>query len=438
MNTPTFEARELPYERDAALWARRFHDLPGFAFLDSRKRRAGVGQYDIITALPSQIHVLSDYDGKVEHWFGALQNDLGLATAGGRTRLAIGYLDYDSAATALGVPSPVLRPACAGVYHWYVLQDHQQRRCWLMSDPALSDDIRTQVDARLDSNAAIPDPAVFALHAPFQPETERSDYLSSIARIREYIAAGDCYQVNYAHRFGAQFSGDAFSAYLTLRDVAPGDFSAFLRLTDEHAVLSLSPERFLSIDGDRVSTQPIKGTRPRSADPVEDAASARALRESVKDRAENVMIVDLLRNDLGRLCEPGSVVTRELCALHSFDNVHHLVSLIEGRLRDSVSPGEALLGCSPGGSITGAPKRRAVEIIRELEPSPRGVYCGSVFALGADGWLQSSIAIRTIEAVGDTLYCWGGGGIVHDSDADAEYQETLDKVGGFMRALADS
>ena len=191
----------------------------------------------------------------------------------------------------------------------------------------------------------------------------------------------------------------------------------------------------MSTHNGKITTQPIKGTRPRHKDPDTDQAIADSLLNSVKDRAENIMITDLLRNDLGKLCVPGSVDTPEICSLHSYENVHHLVSRIEGALRDDISPGEALIGCSPGGSITGAPKRRAMEIIAELENTPRGAYCGSIFAIAGDGWMESSVAIRTLEVNDDRITCWGGGGIVFDSNADAEYQETFDKVGAFMRAL---
>ena len=184
-----------------------------------------------------------------------------------------------------------------------------------------------------------------------------------------------------------------------------------------------------------MTTQPIKGTAPRHSDPEQDKKLAEALKGSEKDRAENVMITDLLRNDIGQFCEAGSVRVTELCGLHSFGNVHHLISTVEGRLASGTTAGQLLLATSPGGSITGAPKKRAVEIIAELEDFPRGAYCGSIFMLGGGNWLQSSIAIRTLEASNGNLYCWGGGGITASSQWEAEYQETLDKVGPIMSAL---
>ena len=447
-------ARPIPYQHNAAVWARCFSDLPGFVFLDSRKQSAEIGRYDIICALPDSLYRITTYHGNVSLWMKAIENDLYDTTPQlNRSRIAVGYLDYDSAAANLEVKRDPLLPAVAGIYSWHILQDHQLKLSWLITDHSLALTTLTEIEARIQSltasNVTSSDVTSklagdtlefltpFSLKNEFLPQTTKKEYWASIKRIHEYITDGVCYQINYAHRFSAQCSGDALDAYLKLRDVAPGDFSAFLTLNPDHAILSLSPERFLSIESGRVKTQPIKGTRPRGKTPIEDKELAEALQTSPKDRAENVMIVDLLRNDLGKVCNTNSVTTSELCVLYSFDNVHHLVSMIEGKLRGGVTPGQVLVACSPGGSITGVPKKRVAEIIRELEPSPRGIYCGSVFVLGSDGWLQSSIAIRTLEIIGEEIYCWGGGGIVHDSNADDEYQETLDKVGVFMRTLAN-
>lgn len=430
--------RSLPYERDAAVWVEHFAHLPGLVFLDSRKRRSEVGRFDIITALPDRIYRLSDYMHP-SAWMAAIESDIADAPQSGRSRIALGFFDFESAASQLGVPRAPLRPATAGVFSWHILQDHQLGRAWLVIDDDIDPETLQCVEQCLTTSATHPPVRNdFCLHSPFEPDLSADQYAADVNAIRRYIEAGDCYQVNYAHRFSAACAGSPLSAYLALRNAAPGDFSAYLNLDADHAVLSLSPERFLSVEGRKVKTQPIKGTRPRGQTPEEDARLADELKHSAKDRAENVMIVDLLRNDLGKVCEPGSVVTTELCSLHSFDNVHHLVSMVEGVLTGDITPGQAMVACSPGGSITGAPKKRAVQIIQELEQAPRGVYCGSVFALGSDGWLQSSIAIRTLEIVGDQIYCWGGGGIVHESEAAAEYQETLDKVGVFMRSLSGS
>ena len=420
---------ELEYNEDPTVYACALASLPGFSFLDSRKRHEDIGRFDIICALPWERFTLTDDDAT--QWVDRIEQGLSKYGAGA---IAIGHLDYDSAAVTLGVSGSSFQPASAGIYRWHVLQDHYLKRCWLVSDSEMTGHELEQIRRRLLSPPTMPRDN-FRLLAPFTAESSRRQYMAAIERIKDYIGRGDCYQVNFAQRFVSRFQGDCFYAFLQLRNVAPGDFSAFLRPSPAHSILSMSPERFLTISNGEVTTQPIKGTRPRHSDPQEDQRIAEELKLSIKDRAENVMITDLLRNDLGRYCEPGSVLTTELCALHHYDNVHHLVSTVTGRLKQDTSPGDILLGCSPGGSITGAPKKRAAEIIRELESEPRGSYCGSVFAIWPDGRLQSSIAIRTVEAVDDRLYCWGGGGIVYDSEPDAEYQETLDKVGPFMRTL---
>lgn len=446
--------RSLNYQRDIAHFASRLADLPGFVVLASnvndRQKTPRSGRYDVITALPEQTLSIADFEGDVAAWMSAIEARLALGNfaqpseATGDTPFlagAIGYLDYDSAAVQHGVKHPAVGhrlaqvAGWAGLYRWCIVQDHQQRQSWCFIDPAVSVSTNAMIEQRLFDNQWQPKPLAFKLTAPFTADITRARYQRDVLAIQAYIQAGDCYQVNYAQRFSAQYSGDTWAAFEQLRATSGGDFSAYLRPSPEHSILSFSPERFLTVNAGSVETQPIKGTRPRSVDPERDRQLAMTLQNSAKDRAENVMITDLLRNDLGRFCEIGSVEVPELCALHSYPNVHHLVSTVVGKLRSNVSSGLLLAASSPGGSITGAPKRRAIEIIAELESSPRGAYCGSVFALSANGWLQSSIAIRTLEAINEQLVCWGGGGITADSDWQAEYQETLDKIGVFMAAL---
>ncbi|AMD00206.1 Aminodeoxychorismate synthase component 1 [Halomonas chromatireducens] len=238
-----------------------------------------------------------------------------------------------------------------------------------------------------------------------------------------------------AQRFSAPFAGDLWAAYQRLRLATPTPFSGYLAW-DEQAILSLSPERFLLCDEEGlVETRPIKGTRPRGATPEEDLRLAEALSISLKDRAENVMIVDLLRNDLGRVCRPGSVRVPQLCGLESYANVHHLVSIVCGELAAGKRPLDLLAAAFPGGSITGAPKVRAMQIIDELEPSRRSVYCGSLGYVDVRGRMDTSIAIRTAVADAGRLHLWGGGGLVADSDVNDEYTETLDKIRHLMTAL---
>jgi para-aminobenzoate synthetase component 1 len=262
----------------------------------------------------------------------------------------------------------------------------------------------------------------------------RDAYLESVRAVLEYIAAGDIYQVNLSQRFSTPYVADTLPLYYRLRESSPAPFAAYLGF-GEVTVLSCSPERFLRINGNRVQTRPIKGTRPRGPTPEEDQRLALELWNSPKDRAELVMIVDLERNDLGRVCDYGSVQVSELMTLEAHPTVFHLVATVEGRLRRSATMVDCLKACFPGGSITGAPKIRAMEIIEELEPTRRGVYTGSIGYLGWNGQADLNIAIRTMVAAEGRLTFQVGGGIVADSVPEEEYQETLDKAQGILRAL---
>lgn len=275
----------------------------------------------------------------------------------------------------------------------------------------------------------------FSLTSQWQSNLSKQDYTHALTKIAGYLRAGDCYQVNMAQRFSATYTGDEFTAYQALRTANKAPFSAFIRSQDS-AVLSISPERFISVSAKgNVQTKPIKGTRPRSQDPAEDQVIASELLTAEKDRAENLMIVDLLRNDISKHSEPNSVHVPSLFALESFPAVHHLVSTVTAKLAPDSTPFDLLAGAFPGGSITGAPKVRAMEIIDELEPHRRNIYCGSVFYVGMKNDMDSSICIRTLLAEANRIHCWAGGGIVLDSEADSEYQETLDKVARILPVL---
>ena len=254
-------------------------------------------------------------------------------------------------------------------------------------------------------------------------------------RAKEYIAAGDIYQVNLSQRLSAPFTADPFALYQRLAHENPAPFAAYFH-TPDAAIVSCSPERFLQVRGREVETRPIKGTRPRGATPEEDARLAAELLASEKDRAENVMIVDLERNDLGRACEFGSVHVPELFAVEQYATVFHLVSTVRGRLRPEVTALDCLRASFPGGSITGAPKVRSMEIIEELEPTRRGVYTGAIGYLCFSGDMDTNIVIRTVVVKDGTAHFQVGGGIVADSDPEAEYQETMDKGVALARALA--
>ena len=281
-------------------------------------------------------------------------------------------------------------------------------------------------------SCAVPGPAMRTARTDFLPGMDQEEWIRLVGRAKDYITAGDIYQVNLTHTLSAPWPEDPAEFYPRLRRASPAPYACFLRLGDT-AVLSASPECFLHIDGRRIMTRPIKGTRPRGAD---DASMMEELLGSEKERAELIMITDLERNDLGQVCEFGSVRVTALCQLQSFAQVHHLVSEIEGKLRPEVTPVQAVRACYPGGSITGAPKKRAREIIAELEPTPRGIYTGAIGFFSRDGSAVFNIAIRTL-VVRDGRATYGvGAGLVADSDPASEYKETLDKAAGLFAALS--
>jgi para-aminobenzoate synthetase component I len=262
----------------------------------------------------------------------------------------------------------------------------------------------------------------------------REEYTKAVNRVREYIAAGDVFQVNLSQRFEADLEIPPYELYKRLRTVNPAPFASYLNFPGV-AIVSASPERFLKVQSDLVETRPIKGTRPRGRDPVEDQSLAQELTHSIKDRAENVMIVDLERNDLGRVCHYGSVKVTELAILETFPTVFHLTSTVVGRLRRGKSNIDLLKATFPGGSISGAPKVRAMEIIDELEPTKRSVYTGSIGYLSFNGDMDINIVIRTFLIEEGRAYFQVGGGIIYDSDSEAEYGETLDKAKALIQAL---
>lgn len=315
-----------------------------------------------------------------------------------------------------------------GIYDWALIADHQQKKLTLLS----WDDISTRLSWLQSRVTPVAKP--FRLTSSWRSNMTREQYGRKFRQVQEYLLSGDCYQVNLAQRFSASYEGDEWQAFKKLNAANRAPFSAFIRLPDS-AIMSLSPERFILLEGKKIQTRPIKGTLPRLADPLEDAKQASRLADSPKDRAENLMIVDLLRNDIGRVAVAGSVRVPELFVVEPFPAVHHLVSTITATLPDALKATDLLRACFPGGSITGAPKVRAMEIIEELEPQRRNAWCGSIGYLSFCGNMDTSITIRTLTAQAGHLYCSAGGGIVADSTEAAEYQETFDKVNRILPQL---
>lgn len=360
----------------------------------------------------------------------------------------IGFLSYEFGYTKekrlSGLcPTPATPLLFARFYLWAASHNRVTNTYHLWIHPECPEHTRKTLQSWCSTTPA-PKPASWRMVSPFKARQPAEEFMAGVDAVQRYINAGDCYQANLSQEFRGSYAGDPWLAFQALAEANPTPYSAFIK-AGAGAVLSISPERFLEIRGRTVKTSPIKGTRPRGKTPSEDAAYAAELEASEKDRAENLMIVDLLRNDLSVHAALGSVTVDSLFALESYRNVHHLVSHIRAELAEGASPMQVLFDAFPGGSITGAPKIRAMEIIRELEPHWRGPYCGSVFYRGLDGTLDSNIAIRTMlcESGGaedmaeeqGTICCWGGGGIVADSDPESEYQETLTKVKPLMDFL---
>jgi para-aminobenzoate synthetase component 1 len=445
-------------------------DLPHCLFLDSALRHSKLGRYSFIAADPFEfLEVPVGGAGGLDR----LQQRLATMTAESVPELppfqggAAGLFSYDLGRQLETLPAPrydeFQAPSLAvGLYDLVIAFDHDQDLAWIVSQGLPeTDPLRRQRRAkrRLDearewlqrqprhpatirrrsqSPAVRPDELApqFPVRAP-QGLTSNfceAEYLRTVRRAIQYIYAGDIFQVNLAQRLLFPAADDPVALYLRLRRRNPAPFAGYFDLGD-FQIVSASPERFVQVRDGEVETRPIKGTRRRTACPEADLFAGDELRQSEKDRAENVMIVDLLRNDLSRVCRPESVVVTQLCRLETYQYVQHLVSAVRGRLRGGVGPVDLVRAAFPGGSITGAPKVRAMEIIAELEPTARGAYCGSLGYVGFDAALDLSILIRTITAGRGWWQAPVGGGIVAQSDPRREYEETWHKAEGLLRAL---
>ncbi|HDG1682920.1 TPA: aminodeoxychorismate synthase component 1 [Kluyvera ascorbata] len=346
---------------------------------------------------------------------------------------AVGLFGYDLGRRFEKLPDQARQDVsvpdmAVGLYDWALIVDHQRQAVTLLCHGDI------QARLRWLEQQVTPVAEPFALTSGWLSNMTREQYGEKFRQVQAYLHSGDCYQVNLAQRFQARYRGDEWAAFVELNRTNRAPFSAFLRL-EESAILSLSPERFIQLEQGCIQTRPIKGTLPRLGSPEADAEQAQRLANSPKDRAENLMIVDLMRNDIGRVAVPGSVRVPELFVVEPFPAVHHLVSTITAQLPATLHATDLLRAAFPGGSITGAPKVRAMEIIDELEPHRRNAWCGSIGYVSACGNMDTSITIRTVTASDGKLYCSAGGGLVADSDEDAEYQETFDKVNRILQQL---
>ncbi len=443
----------LPYFPDSAALFSVIANQPWAVFLDSGYPHSEQGRYDIISAEPAitlvtqgeitQINRNGSVSLSNENPFDLVKKELtashyesiaGLPFNGG----AIGYFSYDLARHLENLPTLAddaehIPELAVGIYNWAVVVDHHQKQNFLVGHGY--DEYRWQT--LIDLFSKLPDQVhkeSFAVTSDVLSNMNKASYAYAFQQIKHYLKEGDCYQVNLSQRFVADCAGNPWAAYQLLREMNAAPFSAYLNFP-EAQILSSSPERFLKLENGRVETKPIKGTRPRRAYPASDWHQIDQLRYSPKDRAENLMIVDLLRNDLSKTCTLGTVKVPKLFAIESYATVHHLVSTVTGHLADGKHALDLIKSCFPGGSITGAPKIRAMEVIEELEPNRRGVYCGAIGYIGFDGNMDCNIAIRTLVHSNGTIRFWAGGGIVNDSDLDEEYQESFDKASALLKLL---
>lgn len=429
----------LPYLPDSSVYFSRIHDAPGAVWLDSGQPKASSGRFDICSAWPTaSISLnsgisLSEAFNQARELLQQLPQEASpipdLPFTGG----LIGYLGYHGAFASSRHCSQFPQ-ACIGLYPWAFISDHQTQRSGLIFHSSLSVEEQQRLLC-LFQEPAPPTSNFFRIKHSFIPEIDSQQYQAAIESVHAHIRQGVCEQINYTQAFSTEYTGDPWNAYKSLREGCPTPYASFFRLSPTEAILSASPECFLQVNQQEIKTWPIKGTRPRGATPEEDARLAFELKNSEKDNAENLMILELMLQELAPLCVPDSLHTPERCQLYSFSNVHHLISCISGTLQKQYDALDALENSFPAGSISGTPKPASLALIDKLEACARDIYCGTIFYLSNHGRFDSSVCIRTLQAFQGTLRCWGGGGITLASDWKAEYQESIDKVRILMQTL---
>ena len=438
---------EIQYHKNSCIYGEFLKDKNWFIFLDSCNDISSFGKYDIITCDPyltitskgNHISLVKDgiessfYDNPfdvIRKYFKRNSNFTDLPFNSGM----IGYFGYDSL-SRLNDKNSEFPDIAVGFYDWSIVVNHDKKKSHIVfkNENFLIRKIIEAFTGKIDDCLTSNEEYIFS---NFSQSISKEEYIKDVVRIKNYITNGDCYQVNYSQEFSANYKGDPWNIYKSIRKLNPAPYSSFIRF-DEKYVISSSPERFISIIKNHVETKPIKGTLKRLEDPYLDKEQIKILKNDEKNIAENLMIVDLLRNDLSKCCELGSVKVTKLFDIESYASVHHMVSTIEGDLNKNDSSINILEACFPGGSITGAPKIRSMEIISELEKRRRGVYCGSIGYFDENNNMDTNICIRTIMMHKNRLVFSAGGGIVHDSDPEDEYYESLEKVAIFIKYFSN-
>ena len=442
---------DLPYQENSSIWFDKFASSRTPIFLDScfqaNNHLNDFNRYDLICWDPfieiiqkgSKTLIIKDgtsflsdesfaeivdviYSGLLDSY----ENNSLLPFTGG----LIGYLSYEFGQKS--TKDTVLPHARANAYKNTILVDHLEKKTYFISFDKKRD-AELIYDQCLNHEKEIIDE--FVITEPIVNIESFEDYKRKFNKIQQYIIDGDVYQVNLATKFSTKYSGDPWVFYKKFREINKSPYMAYLKFED-YAIISGSPEQFISVNGSTITSRPIKGTMPRGDDPKTDCDNYEKLSSSEKDKAENLMIVDLIRNDLGKNCDTGSVNVKKLFTIESYPNVHHLVSSIEGQLKKEISPWTAFCDSFPGGSITGAPKKRSIEIINELESFSREVYCGSIFYLSFNKTLNSNIAIRSLIAYDEKLEYFSGGGITKSSTVKSEYNEIFNKAANIEKAIS--
>jgi para-aminobenzoate synthetase component 1 len=452
MSIPEQQRHALPYFEDSAALFTVIAHQPWAIFLDSAYPYGQQGRYDIFSSNPLCTLVTQDqittvtlketsYQSTsdpfllIKQHLPSIKSEHDLPFNGG----LLGYFSYDLMRRLEKLPNLAkdeenMAEMAVGIYSWAVIVDHQQQQSWLVG----VDIERNYWQQLIDQFSLLTTPDLEKNHFQVlqKPQSNMSQdfYAWAFEKIKYYLTEGDCYQINLTQRFQSPCSGHPWVAYQKLREINPAPFCAYLNCP-EVQILSSSPERFLKLTKGEVETKPIKGTRPRKKEAFENQQQIDDLLNSEKDRAENLMIVDLLRNDISKSCATGSVNVPALFDIESYATVHHLVSTVKGVLAKNKHVVDLFKSCFPGGSITGAPKIRAMEIIEELEPNRRGIYCGSIAYMGFNGNMDSNITIRTLVHSNNSIRFWAGGGIVHDSVMEDEYQESFDKAAAMLDLL---
>jgi para-aminobenzoate synthetase component 1 len=455
--------KTLPYQADPLTIFSRLKSRPWAQLLDSGNCHTELARYDLMVADPrlkiitqKGITRITDNCGNItetlEDIFELIKKivadisciDSSLPFCGG----AVGYFGYDlasessahkTARTDQRTAMIDLPDMAVGIYDWAVITDHVEKKTLLVScseqkaAPEELEQLHIELSGHVKSMTG--GEAISALKvSQLDVDIDFTHYQKGFNLIQNYLKEGDCYQINYARCYSSPCQGSAWESYKLLRQNNPVPFGAYLDFPFGQ-ILSASPERFIKVSGNHVETRPIKGTRPRGLTEKEDNKLKVDLSNSEKDRAENLMIVDLLRNDLGKTCDPGTIEVPELFKTETFPTVFHLVSTVTGKIKNGLSAFDVLRHCFPGGSITGAPKKRAMEIIQELEKHQRGIYCGAIGYISFNGNMDTNIAIRTMTVADEQLCFWAGGAIVADSEVENEFQETRDKAAAFCQLL---